>query len=99
MHMSSYVLCISDWSSDLCASDPVARLHRFGYRVAFELAAAGHRDVGEDIGVRLMNLGHLVHRDRADAARADHQNLAHSKNLHWQPMPLVLYAAPYRTKP
>src|SRR3546814_5617178 len=32
--------------------DAGARLHRFGDRVAFELAAAGQRDVGEDIGVR-----------------------------------------------
>src|SRR3546814_8856808 len=62
---------------DLCGADrdTGARLHRLGDRVAFEPASTRQRDVGEDIGI----LGHLVHRDRTDAARADHQYLAHSK--------------------
>ncbi len=56
--------------------DARAFLHRLGDRVAFELAAAGQRDVGKDVGVHR----HLVHRDRTDAARADHQYLAHEKS-------------------
>src|SRR3546814_16263648 len=62
---------------DLCGADrdTGARLHRLGDRVAFEPASTRQRDVGEDIGI----LGHLVHRDRTAAARADPQLLPHSK--------------------
>jgi hypothetical protein len=52
--------------------DAGALLHRFGDGIALALGAAGQMDVGENPGVHR----HLVDRHAADAAGANHQNLA-----------------------
>ena len=62
--------------------DAGAGQNRFGDLLATHDAAAGQRDVRENIGVHR----HLVNCDRPDAACADDQNLAQSR-LH------ILYAA------
>ena len=52
---------------------PGAALHRCGNRLALGHRAAGQMDAAEDRTIHR----HLVHANRANPARADHQNLAH----------------------